>query len=51
MSKVVGWIIFLEEEDENGDINLVDWNISNWLANEIDVEYAELLENMEGEEE
>jgi len=43
--KIVGWNIFLEVEDENGDINLVDWDISNWLANEIDVEYIELLES------
>lgn len=45
--KIVGWNIFLEKENENGEIELVAWDISNWLANEIDVEYAELLESEE----
>ena len=45
--KIVGWNIFLEKENENGEIELVSWDISNWLANEIDVEYAELLESEE----
>ena len=51
MSKIVGWNIFTEEEDENGEIKLVAWNISNWLANQIEEEYAELLEYMESDEE
>lgn len=45
--KIVGWNIFLEKENENGEIKLVAWNISNWLANEIETEYAELLESEE----
>lgn len=45
--KIVGWNIFLEIEKEDGEIELVAWDISNWLANEIDVEYAELLESEE----
>lgn len=45
--KIVGWNIFLEKENENGEIKLVAWDISNWLANEIETEYAELLESEE----
>ena len=41
--KIVGWNIFLEKENENGEIELVAWDISNWLANEIDVEYNDLM--------
>ena len=51
MSKIVGWNIFTEEENEHGEIELVAWNISNWLANEIEQEFGELLEYMESEEE
>ena len=41
--KIVGWNIFLEKENEDGEIVLVAWDISNWLANEIDVEYHDLM--------
>ena len=51
MVKIVGWNIFVEEEDENGKIEMVAWNISNGLANAIEQEYAELLEYMESDEE
>ena len=51
MNKIVGWNIFVEEENENGEIELVVWNISNGLANAIEQEYAELLEYMEGDDE
>ena len=32
MTKIVGWNIFVEEENENGEIELIAWNISNGLA-------------------
>ncbi len=51
MSKIVGWNIFVEEENENGEMELVVWNISNGLANAIEQEFAELLEYMESDEE
>ena len=51
MSKIVGWNIFTEEENENGEIELVAWNISNWLANAIEEEFGALLEYMASEEE
>jgi len=47
MSKIVGWNIFVEVEDDDGQLELVSWNISNWLANEIDCEYQELMEEEE----
>mgnify|MGYP001177203530 FL=1 len=51
MNKIVGWNIFVEEENENGEMVLVAWNISNGLANAIEQEFAELLEYMESDEE
>ena len=45
--KIVGWNIFIEKENEDGELELVAWDISNWLANEIETEYAELLESEE----
>ena len=45
--KIIGWNIFLEIEKEDGEFELVAWDISNWLANEIETEYAELLESEE----
>jgi len=42
--KVVGWNIFTEEENENGEIELIAWNISDGLARAIEQEFAELLE-------
>ncbi len=43
MKKIVGWNIFLEYEDEEGSITMEAWDISNWLANEIDDDFRELL--------
>ena len=51
MIKIVGWNIFVEEQDENGKLKLVAWNISDGLARAIEQEYAELLEYIEGDEE
>ena len=51
MIKIVGWNIFVEEQDENGKLELVAWNISDGLARAIEQEYAELLEYIEGDEE
>ena len=51
MNKIVGWNIFVEEENENGEMELVVWNISNGLANAIEQEFAELLEDMKSDEE
>ena len=51
MIKIVGWNIFVEEQDENGKLELVAWNISDGLARAIEQEYAELLEYMESDEE
>ena len=45
MTKIVGWNIFVEEEDENGKIELVAWNIGDGLAYAIEKEFAELLED------
>jgi len=48
MTKIIGWNIYLEVEDEiTGHMQLIVWNISNWLANEIDSEYKKLLEEEE----
>tara|TARA_R100000152_G_C6687374_1_gene119805 strand:- start:2 stop:142 length:141 start_codon:yes stop_codon:yes gene_type:complete len=46
MSKIVGWNIFIEVEDE-GQLELVAWNISDYIAQQIDLEYQELLEEEE----
>jgi len=43
MKKIVGWNIFLEYEDEEGNITMEAWDIRNWLANEIDDDIRELL--------
>lgn len=51
MNKIIGWNIFTEEENENGEIELVAWNISNWLASVIEEEFEALLEYMASEEE
>ena len=47
MSKIVGWNIFIELENDDGQIELVAWDISDYIAQQIDLEYQELLE--EGE--
>ena len=51
MNKIIGWNIFTEEENENGEIELVAWNISNWLASVIEEEFEALLKYMASEEE
>ena len=48
MKKIVGWNIFLEYEDEEGNLTMVAWDIRNGIANQIDEEYSFLLR---GEEE
>jgi hypothetical protein len=47
MSKIVGWNIFVEVEDDEGQLELVVWNISDNIAQQIDLEYQELLEEEE----
>jgi hypothetical protein len=47
MSKIVGWNIFVEVEDDEGQLELVVWNISDYIAQQIDLEYQELLEEEE----
>ena len=47
MKKIVGWNIFLEYEDEEGNFTMEVWDIRNWLASQIDEEFAYLV----GEEE
>lgn len=49
--KIVGWNIFIEKENEDGEIELVAWDISNWLANEIEEEFSEYMAKEEGLEE
>jgi hypothetical protein len=44
MNRVVGWNIFTEEVNENGEIELIAWNISDGLARAIEHEFAELLD-------
>ena len=47
MSKIVGWNIFVEVENDDGQLELVAWNISDYIAQQIDLEYQELLEEEE----
>ena len=47
MSKIVGWNIFVEVEDDDGQLELVAWTISDYIAQQIDLEYQELLEEEE----
>ena len=48
MSKLVGWNIFLEYEDEDGTLRLVEWlSFSEYIANMIDEDYNELKEEEE----
>ena len=46
MSKIVGWNIFIEVEDGE-KLELVVWNISDYIAQQIDLEFQELLEEEE----
>ena len=39
--KSVGWNIYFERENDDGEIELVAWDISNWLAQVIDEEYMD----------
>ena len=47
MSKIRGWNIFIEIENDDGQYELVAWNISDYIAQQIDREYQELLEEEE----
>ncbi len=47
MSKIRGWNIFIEIENDDGQYELVAWNISDYIAQQIDLEYQELLEEEE----
>lgn len=47
MSKIVGWNIFVEVKNDDGQLELVAWNISDYIAQQIDREYQELLEEEE----
>ncbi len=49
--KIVGWNIFYELEDEEGNLTLEAWNISNYIANLIDEDFAELLQSQSFEAE
>ena len=49
MSKIVGWNIYLEYEDENGEIRLETWNIGDYIANMLDEDYSELKKKEEEE--
>ena len=39
MSKIVGWNIFVEVKNDDGQLELVAWNISDYIAQQIDREY------------
>ena len=41
--KIVGWNIFLKKKTTMVKLSWA-WDISNWLANEIELEYAEFGE-------
>tara|TARA_A100001201_G_scaffold99985_1_gene86063 strand:+ start:766 stop:909 length:144 start_codon:yes stop_codon:yes gene_type:complete len=47
MSKLVGWNIFLEYEDEDGTLRMEAWNIAEIIANMLDEDYNELKEEEE----
>ena len=38
--KAVGWNIFIEYEDEEGNLTMEAWDISNRLGQEIDNEFS-----------
>ena len=40
--KIVGWNIFFELEDEEGNLSLEAWDISNYIANLIDEDFEEV---------
>lgn len=39
--KVVGWNIYLEMEDEEGNTTMEAWDVSTWLSQQIDDEYTD----------
>jgi hypothetical protein len=41
--KAVGWNIFIEYEDEEGNLTMEAWDISNWLGQEIDNEFTKYV--------
>ena len=43
MKKAVGWNIFIEYEDEKGNLTMEAWDISNWLGQEIDNEFNNFI--------
>ncbi len=47
MSKLVGWNIFLEYENDDGTISLVAWNVGNHVSNILDEDYIQLKEEEE----
>lgn len=49
--KIVGWNIFFELEDEEGNLTLEAWDISNYIANLIDEDFEELLQSQSFEAE
>jgi hypothetical protein len=51
MKKLVGWNIFLEYEDEEGNFSLEVWHIRSGVSNRIDEEFSYLLRELEDEEE
>jgi hypothetical protein len=47
VSKLVGWNIYLEYEDEDGKLRLEAWSIADVIANMIDEDYTQLKEEEE----
>ena len=41
--KIVGWNIYLEKQNDDGSIEMIVWDISNWLAGVIDAEYNDIF--------
>ena len=49
--KITGWNIYLFLTDEEGNEIRVPWDVRNWLANEIDSDYSDLVRKFNGDEE
>ena len=49
--KITGWNIYLFLTDEEGNEIRVPWDVRNWLANEIDSDYYDLVRKFNGDEE